>query len=223
MGTMRRDGPDRALRSALAGFSLLGWGMLVLAHRGLFLPGLCGPPGGAIVGWDWGRVELLFLLNPPETMALSWLLMLTAMMAPLLATPLARLCHDLAPTAAAASGVAFAAGYLLLWMAAGGLLSAVAIALHATAGAFAPAIALGLALGWHGTPIRRACVAECRCRSASMNAVRWQALSRGFIFGIRCLGACWALMLMAMMAGPAHLAAMALVSLVAFAERRTSD
>ena len=56
-----------------------------------------------------------------------------------------------------------------------------------------------------------------------MNAVRWQALSRGFIFGIRCLGACWALMLMAMMAGPAHLAAMALVSLVAFAERRTSD
>lgn len=155
MGTMRHDGTDRAIRSVLAGFSLLGWGILVLAYRGLFLPGLRGLPGGAVVGWDWRKVELLFLLNSPDTMALSWLLMLTAMMVPLLATPLGRLCHGMAPAAGAACGVAFFADYLLLWMAAGILLSAVAIALHATAGAFAPAIALGLALGWHGMPVRR--------------------------------------------------------------------
>ncbi|PWR21021.1 DUF2182 domain-containing protein [Zavarzinia compransoris] len=193
----------------LSGLSLAGWTLLVFGERGLFLPGLCGPGAGVLLDWDWQRLEWLLLLNPPGGLALSWSVMLLAMMPLLLAVPLGR------PAAGPGDVVPFVAGYLAVWLPAGVPLTVAALALHAAAGTWAVVPALVLALCWQGTPARRACLERCRCRPGAGAG----ALRLGLATGAACLGTCWALMLAAMVAGPFHLPAMALFTLVLTVER----
>lgn len=177
--------------------ALAGWGLVIGGGHELFLPGFCGPAD--YPSFDWWRLEWLLLLNPPLGLAMAWGVMLLAMMPPLLPAGEGR--------------PAFLAGYLLVWLPAGVPLMLAGLVLHVVFGALAVAAALGLAFAWQVAPFRRACLARCRRQGGP-------AFGRGGAFGLSCFGTCWALMLVPLVAGPAHLPAMAAVALLLAVERR---
>jgi predicted metal-binding membrane protein len=169
-------------------------------------------------------VALALALNPPASLAAGWAVMVAAMMAPLPGDPLAYLARRSFAGRRWRSAALFGAGYGAVWLAAGAPLLALAIAARATLPAWAPpwALALAAAALWQGSPARQRCLNGC-CRrpplAAFGRAADRDALGFGLAHGAWCVGACAPLMLAALLAGPAHLAAMAAVAVFAFAER----
>ena len=86
-----------------------------------------------------------------------------------------------------------------------------------------PVATLGLAAGWQLTPLKDACLRECRHPGVFLQ--RWYSRGPrgGLLLGLRhgafCLGCCWALMLVMFAAGVAHLAWMGVLGIVMFAEK----
>jgi len=86
-----------------------------------------------------------------------------------------------------------------------------------------PAGTLGLAAVWQLTPLKDACLRECRHPGVFLQ--RWYARGprAGLLLGLRhgafCLGCCWALMLVMFAAGITHLAWMGVLGLIMFAEK----
>lgn len=159
------------------------------------------------------------------TWAGAWLVMLVAMMAPLLAEPLRRLWRSSLSPRRARAVLAFVTAYLAVWMSAGAVLMTAATALHPLAmhgGWVLPGAALAAALLWQASPWKQACLN--RCHQAPRLAVFGLAADRdalryGATKGMWCVGSCWALMALPLVAGAAGLAVMAVVTVVMLAER----
>jgi predicted metal-binding membrane protein len=129
-----------------------------------------------------------------------WVVMMAAMMLPS-ATPAVVTYARMAATPAAP--LAFAAGYLLTWTAAG----LVAYAVFAIAGDALPwdhggrwvaAATLVVAAAYELTPLKDACLTKCR-NPLGFLATRWRdglagAVDMGARHGAWCTGCCWALM-----------------------------
>jgi predicted metal-binding membrane protein len=207
----------------LAGVSAAAWAALALAPHSLVMPGLCAP-AGAWIGSAPTRAALALALNPPARLAAGWALMIVAMMSPLLADPLRYVAARSFARRRWRSGALFVAGYGAAWIAAGAPLLATALALCLATPAWLPAWAPALAAAalWQGAPAHQRCLNACH-RRPPLAAFGWaadrDALRFGVAQGAACLGACSALMLAALLAGPAHLAAMAAVAALAWAER----
>ncbi len=163
--------------------------------------------------WDWPDILLLWVM---------WAVMMTAMMLPT-ATPLILL-YAAAARRNAESGsparrvYALAAGYLFVWS----LFSVLATALQrilASAFVLTPmmepanplfgAVVLGVAGLYQLTPLKRACLRACRSPLGFM-VQRWRggaagAFRLGMDHGTRCLGCCWALMLILFAGGVMNL------------------
>jgi predicted metal-binding membrane protein len=86
-----------------------------------------------------------------------------------------------------------------------------------------PAAAFALAAGWQLTPLKDACLRECRHPRVFLQRFYARGPRGGFLLGLRhglfCLGCCWALMLVMFAAGVAHLAWMGVLGLVMVAEK----
>jgi predicted metal-binding membrane protein len=86
-----------------------------------------------------------------------------------------------------------------------------------------PAATLGLAAGWQLTPLKDACLRQCRHPGVLLQRYYSRGPRAGLLLGLRhgafCLGCCWALMLVMFAAGVAHLAWMGVLGLVMFAEK----
>jgi predicted metal-binding membrane protein len=118
----------------------------------------------------------------------------------------------------------FCAGYAAVWMSAGVVLAALALAARwaAPAPLACVALVLAVALLWQASPAKQWCLNRCHRRpalaafgaTADRDAVRF-----GLAHGAACVGTCWALMLLPLVAGAGHLAAMAAVTLFVLAER----
>jgi predicted metal-binding membrane protein len=86
-----------------------------------------------------------------------------------------------------------------------------------------PAATFGLAAAWQLTPLKDACLRECRHPAAFLHRYYRRGPRAGLMLGLRhglfCLGCCWALMLVMFAAGLAHLAWMGVLGLVMVAEK----
>jgi predicted metal-binding membrane protein len=184
---------------------------------------------GQTAGWNWGSVTAFVL---------AWAVMMAAMMFPA-AAPMILLFQATAARRKAAGRAfvptwVFVGGYLLVWTIIGGIawiLVQVASDLAGQLGAadratWAP-LALGAVLGLAGlyqlTPLKRVCLDHCRSPFGFVMQ-HWRegyggALQMGVVHGLYCLGCCWALFAVLVVAGVMSLAWMLLLTLVVFAEK----
>jgi len=97
----------------------------------------------------------------------------------------------------------FAAAYLAVWMAFGALTLTVAALVPATPGSAAFAIVLAAAAAWQVSPLKRRWLRDCH-RSVPLPPRGWAAERAALRFGLRngagCLGSCWCLMLVMVVA-----------------------
>jgi predicted metal-binding membrane protein len=179
---------------------------------------------------------------PPSPWALSfamWAAMMVAMMTPS-ATPAILLygrVHGHATAQGRASGLApttaFAAGYLLLWVAFSALATSAQVALeHAgllsstylgSRSRWLSAGVLALAGAYQLSPLKHACLARCRAPAAFISR-HWRpgvggALRLGALHGTYCLGCCWLLMALLFVGGVMNLAWIAALTLLVLAEK----
>jgi predicted metal-binding membrane protein len=165
-----------------------------------------------------------------------WTVMMAAMMLPAAAPMILMFATAQArrgPAVAVPTWI-FVAGYLLVWAAAGLLVYAVvtvggalAQGLDATSRAFWAPLALGGTLVAAGlyqlTPLKAVCLRHCRSPFGFV-ARHWRdgpagALRMGLLHGAYCLGCCWALFALLVVAGMMSIAWMLLLTLVVAVEK----
>lgn len=225
-GAMIVRAVGKRLSAPLLLVSLAGWWMVAGLDGQAPLAEMClsvvsaGQPGsGSGRLWAAPAFDVVTASGVPAVL-LSWLAMLMAMMAPLLAQPIAHLRRRSLPRRRLPAIALFVAGYVAVWLAAGIALTALALALGTGAPAFT--IAVLLALAWQAAPFKQLCLNRCH-RLPRLSAFGLEAdadaLRYGVSHGMWCIGACWALMLLPLAAGSAHVAAMAAVTLLLLVER----
>jgi predicted metal-binding membrane protein len=176
-------------------------------------------------------------MGMPAPLFLSvWVVMMIAMMFPT-AAPMILTFHRVqwgkrARSEPFVSTWVFVAAYLLVWTAAGvvaygGALAAEALAARAHLSAQAAAriggIVLLLAGVYQLSPLKNVCLAKCRS-PLTFVLTAWRdgtggALRMGLEHGGYCLGCCWLLFVMLFPLGTMNVAAMAVVTLLIFAEK----
>ena len=218
----------RTVRRPLLAASALAWIVLASQAGGIVLPALCvGMALSALPAPNLpaiAAIDLVLALSPPATLALGWALMLTAMMLPLLAAPVR---HVRSRSLARRRGRAvalFVSGYALVWLAAGGVLMALALALRlALQGSVLPlVVTLPVVVAWQASPLKQRCLNRCHARpslGAFGAAADRDAFLYGAMQGLWCVGACWALMLLPLLVAHGHIVAMAAVALWQAGER----
>ena len=188
-------------------FGLAGLAWWVTAER---MTGMDAGPGTdlGVLGWFTG----------------VWVVMMAAMMFPALA-PTVALYAKMTSARGPSRGLLFAAGYLLIWGAAGVLayalfrigrgLFADSLAWRAGGQRFAAAVLFAAAI-YELTPLKDVCLHKCRSPLGFLLGV-WRDGPRGALeMGARhaawCLGCCWALMAALFALGVMSLAWMALIA-----------
>jgi predicted metal-binding membrane protein len=160
-----------------------------------------------------------------------WIVMMAAMMLPAVA-PTVALYERMARRRWSGASLLFAAGYLLVWSAAG-LLAYGAFALGRSVfgdqlawdagGRWVAGSVLVLAAVYELTPLKHACLARCRSPLGfllgSWRDGRRGAIEMGARHGAWCLGCCWALMAALFALGVMSLTWMALVAALITAEK----
>jgi predicted metal-binding membrane protein len=199
----------------------------------------------AAAGWAWllaqgGGMGMAMASPtmglPAPAFLVMWTIMMVAMMFPTMA-PMVLTFHRIQSGKRArgetfVSTWLFVAGYTVVWAAAGiaaylGALAAEAIAARIGLSAAAAARIGGAFLVAAGvyqlTPLKNVCLSKCRSpigflmtswRDGGLGAVRM-----GLEHGSSCLGCCWLLMVILFPLGIMNIAAMAVVTLVVFAEK----
>ncbi len=190
----------------------------------------------AALGWWWTADRMQGMDEGPGTPpgALGWfvgvwVVMMAAMMLPSV-SPTVALYARMARARAPWAPLAFTAGYLVTWSAAGVLGYGVFVLGRDLAGSelawdgagrWLAGGTLLLAAAYELTPLKYACLAKCRSPLGFLLG-RWRdglsgALGMGARHGAWCLGCCWALMASLFALGVMSIAAMAFVAaLIAF-------
>jgi predicted metal-binding membrane protein len=207
--------------------SAWAWTLLVIGPRTMALPDVCAMAmgGGAAEGsGPWAALRGLWSARFLAAFALSWLLMLAAMMGPLV-IPAARHVREVSFARRRVRAMAlFGAGYAGSWMAAGILLLVMVMTargIGAGAGILLWAT-LGAALVWELSPMKQRCLNRGHAHgelAAFGAAADGDAAKFGLVHGMWCVGSCWALMVVPMMAGRGQAAAMGAVALWIWGQR----
>lgn len=199
--------------------SLLGWAAMLTMGLERGAAGLCGAMSLPALR---GGVETMLRLHPVALLLEGWTAMIAAMMAPLLWQPLEHVrLRSLARRRHRALAL-FAAGYGGSWLLACAGLWLAAAALQQMLAGYALPAALGVALGWQGTPAKALALRRCHARpplAVFGLAAEWASLRYGIEAAAPCIGACWALMLLPFAAGAFALPAMIAVAAGMLAER----
>ena len=149
-----------------------------------------------------------------------WLAMILAMAPPLLLREIGRLWRASLHRSRHLVVAAFLSGYVAIWLVAGVVFGMLAGWLAVSVDRIIFAVAC--AVVWHGSPARQRCLNACHrvptLRVFGMPA-QWDSLRYGASTGWYCAGACGLAMLLVLLAADAHLAAMAVVTVVATVER----
>ena len=173
-----------------------------------------------------------FSLGALTNFVIAWLVMMAAMMLPS-AAPLVLLYRVAGPGARAINTGFLVAGYLLVWAAFGLpvfflqqviMLAASDGSMVARVLPYAVAVILALAGLYQFTPLKEACLRQCRSPLDFMMQ-RWHgggpfsALRLGGEHGAYCVGCCWGLMAVLVVAGSMSLAWVTLIALAVFVEK----
>jgi predicted metal-binding membrane protein len=153
-------------------------------------------------------------------LALGWAVMLVAMMLPGMAAPVRHVQHRSLAVRRVRATALFLGGYAAIWMAAGAVLVAAALALQSQA--LGAAVVLLAVVLWQFSPFKQVCLN--RLHGHPPLAAFGAAADRDvFVFGLKhgvwCVGSCSGLMILPMSFPAAHLALMLLVSVWIWAEQ----
>ena len=158
---------------------------------------------------------------------LGWLVMMIAMMLPA-AAPMIMVVRLAAPAGrwAEAQTAVFVAGYLMVWIGLGIVAMAVQSALRASdppVQVWAAVAVLTLAGAYQFSPLKDACLRACRSPMDFL-VLHWRSgalgmLRLGIDHGLYCIGCCWALMAVLVVAGGMGIASVATIALVVFVEK----
>lgn len=157
-------------------------------------------------------------------LAAGWLLMLAAMTPPLIAAPLRHVRERSFAHRRVRAMVLFVIGYGAVWMIAGMGLQVMALAVRLASSDTLMCLAFSAAAAtlWQVSPAKQWCLNRCH-RRPQLAAFGARADRAAFDFGLShgaaCVGACWALMLLPLLAGQGHVFTMLAVMLFIFAER----
>ena len=218
--------------AALVGIAAVAWAYMIYEARGMSLSGVCKclglqMGGTALADWSPGSLLPLFLM---------WAGMMVAMMLPS-ATPMiltfAAVSRNRRQQERPYVPVAiFGAGYVAIWVAFSALAAFAQWVLHREA-LLSPAMAsssawlggiLLLAAGvFQFTPLKHACLAQCRA-PFDFIMTRWREGTRGAFrmgveHGLFCTGCCWALMGLLFVAGVMNIFWIAAITLLVGVER----
>jgi predicted metal-binding membrane protein len=172
----------------------------------------------------FASLQMLLAMSSPLSLAAGWALMLVAMMSPALIAPIQHVRMQSFTNRRLRSIGLFLTGYAVLWMALGGVILTIELAIRVFAHqSYLPAAAAFLvALVWQFSPIKQRCLNRCHVHTA-LAAFGFTADIDAFRFGFTqggwCAGSCWALMLFPMLLPQGHVVAMAIVTLLIFSER----
>lgn len=168
-------------------------------------------------------LRMLLAMNPPDSLAAGWVLMLVAMMGPVLIPSILHVWLQSFKYRRARSVGLFIAGYAAIWLAIGvvivGIELAAALLAQQSHVLVAGAVA---ALVWQFSPMKQRCLNRGHGHTALAVfgfAADRDALRFGVTHGVWCVGSCWALMLFPMLLSQGHVAAMVAVSFLIFSER----
>jgi predicted metal-binding membrane protein len=210
-------------RSPMLVISAIAWGVILL------------DPGGIFGSTHGGAAHVTHVAHsahtaqaapgmPVAAIAAGWIVMLVAMMTPAL-IPAVRHVRLRSFTHRRPRAIAiFAAAYAAIWIAAGAVLIALAFACNLLAlYSYLPIAGVLLAaFAWQCSPAKQVCLNRCHRhielpafgREADLGVLRF-----GVTHGLWCAGACWALMLAALVLPQAHLGAMAGATVLIVSER----
>lgn len=213
----------RRVRTPVLAVTALAWLAMLLAH-----PLGLGSGGGTttevhqhgvhehlhVVPADAGGSAIV----SPGSLGM-WALMLLAMMTPLLIAPLRHVSARSLPRRRLRALVLLVLAAAVVWLAAAPLLLAAARLLELTAVPFVAGLVVVAV--WQQAPVKQRCLnrhhAHPPLAAFGLRADR-DVLRYGARHAFWCLGSCWALMVLPLLAGPGHLAAMAVASLWMWAE-----
>ena len=221
---MRYDARELArVRNWVLLLSAVTWIVLVVEPGGVRMFAHCPATGAGAMPWP-ASLQMLLAMNPPAFLAAGWGLMLVAMMAPVLIQPVYHIRRRSFTQRWARSIGLFVAGYAAVWMAAGGVLLAIELAVIVLAPqSYLPAAGLlFIALVWQFSPVKQRCLNRCHAHgelAAFGVAADWDALRFGITHGMWCAGSCWALMLLPLLLPRGPLLAMAGVAVLIFSEK----
>ena len=170
------------------------------------------------------QLEMLLALSPAVLHAGNWGLMLIAMMAPTLVPALYHIRISSFVRRRVRSIAFFAVGYGAVWIAAGGVILAIALGVMWWARqSYLPAGAVAaVALVWQASPLKQRCLNRThghRALAAFGAAADWDLFRMGCEHGLWCTGSCWAVMLFSTLLPEGHFLAMVAVSALMFCER----
>jgi predicted metal-binding membrane protein len=206
----------RGPRPWLILISLAGWGLLLSAAQMLSIPAFCGTLPVLDYAASWQGIEQALLFNPPRQLLSSWWLMLLAMMPLLLVHPLDYLWRRSLLRKRWQAVVLFVIGFSAIWTLAGVVLMGLTVGARVMLG-FSPMdtliVALGVCLIWQASPFKQACLNHChhqpRISAFGLDFLK-DCLKYGMVSAGWCVGSCWALMLLPMLAEQGHLPLMLL-------------
>jgi predicted metal-binding membrane protein len=191
--------------------------------------------------WQGSNMDMAATMSATMGMAAPlflavWVVMMVAMMFPT-AAPMILTFHRVQAVKQERGGPfvptwIFVAGYMVVWSAAGIVAYAAAVAgewvaieagLSPAATARIGAVLLILAGIYQLTPLKRVCLAHCQT-PAGFIVSSWRdgaagALQMGLLHGLYCLGCCWLLFVILFPLGMMNIAAMALITVLIFAEK----
>lgn len=170
--------------------------------------------------------KIFALLEGSELFSLTcgWVLMVGAMMTPMLTRNVAHVRARSMPALRTAGTAFFFLGYLAVWLLAAIPAAVIMIPVELVQPAGGPAFA-SIALVpilWQFSPAKQSCLNRChRTPVLSATGINFATSVFGYGFGqgTWCCGTCWALMLLTLFAGDAHVMAMFLASTFLLAER----
>lgn len=203
--------------------SLAAWLLLACDSGSMMLSAFCtaGTPRSPPLSASF---DLAVLLISPAKLITGSALMITAMMAPLIAEPLQHV-HDRSfASRRARAMLVFIAGYAAAWLVAGVALQIVALIARWTLpeALLRLGLATGVAVLWQVSPAKQWFLNRCHNRpqlAAFGAAADGDALGFGLASGGACAGGCWALMLLPLLLPYGHLPAMLAIALFVAAER----
>ena len=163
-------------------------------------------------------------IDPRASTAIGWFLMTVAMMAPTLIAPLWYIRVRSFNSRRLRASALFVFAYVAVWMIVGALFLAAypRINISESQAFWLPASLAIIALIWQTSPAKQRCLNAChahRSLAAFGTSADVDALRFGISHSLWCVGSCWALMIFPMLLPHGHMAAMAVVSILIFAER----
>lgn len=207
----------------------------------LFLLILIAAAAWAFLWWQGSRMDMVAMMSATMGMAALpflavWVIMMVAMMFPT-AAPMILTFQRIQSAKRERSGAfvptwIFVGGYLIVWSAAGLIAYAaavagerIAIAADLSAGGIARfgGVVLIAAGVYQLTPLKNVCLAKCQTPIGFIMS-SWRdgtagAFRMGVLHGIYCLGCCWLLFVILFPLGIMNIVAMALITVLIFAEK----